>query len=123
MPAAISSRALSAHGVQSPSGSGASAAWQRTHMSLIVRMWADAIVKVERARANVFTLTATSQELSALIAAARLALEVMESDPRAPREALELLGRVVRDYDAALARLQKEDGRPGRPSADSPNDS
>ena len=80
-------------------------------------------MKVERARANVFTLTATSQELSALIAAARLALEVMESDPRAPREAFELLARVVRDYDAALARLQKEDGRPGRPSADSPQDS
>jgi hypothetical protein len=80
-------------------------------------------MKVERARANVFTLTATSQELSALIAAARVALEVMESDPRAPREARELLGRVVRDYDAAVARLQKENGRRGRPSADSPKDS
>ena len=71
-------------------------------------------MKVERTRANVFTLTATSQELSALIAAARLALGVMESDPRAPQEALEQLARVVRDYDAALARLQKEDGRLGR---------
>jgi uncharacterized protein (DUF3084 family) len=63
----------------------------------------------------VFTLTATSQELSALIAAARPALEVMESDPRAPREALELLGRVVRDYDSALARLQKGGRAPGVP--------
>jgi hypothetical protein len=86
-------------------------------------MQADAIVKVTRARANVFTLTATSQELSALIAAARLALEVMEADPRAPRDALELLRGVVRDYDSALARLQKKDGRLGRPSADSPQDS
>jgi hypothetical protein len=80
-------------------------------------------MKVSHTRANVFTLTATSQELSALIAGARLALEVMEEDPRAPRDALELLERVVQDYDGALARLKKEDGRLGRPSADSPQDS
>lgn len=85
-------------------------------------MGADAIVKVTRTRANVFTLTATSQELSALIAAARIALEMMESDLRAPREALDLLRRVVRDYDGALAR-EKENGRVKRPFTDSPQDS
>lgn len=76
-------------------------------------------MKVARTRANVLTLTATSQELSALIAAGRLALDVMKSDPRAPREAMELLAGVLRDYDAALARLTKADGRAPRPS-DSP---
>lgn len=123
MPAEISIRVLSAHAGQRPRGSGASVARQRTHTSEIVRMRADAIVKVTRTRANVFTLTATSQELSALIAAARLALDVMEQDPHAPRDALELLRRVVHDYDGALARLKKEDGRLGRPSADTPQDS
>jgi hypothetical protein len=76
-------------------------------------------VKVARTRANVLTLTATRQELSALIAAGRLALDVMKSDPRAPREARELLAGVLRDYDAALSRLTKADGRSARPS-DSP---
>jgi hypothetical protein len=43
-------------------------------------------------------------------------LDVMRGDPAAPREAAELLEGVLRDYDKALARLRKEDGRPGRPS-------
>jgi mannose/cellobiose epimerase-like protein (N-acyl-D-glucosamine 2-epimerase family) len=73
-------------------------------------------MKVDQLRANVFSVTATGQELSALIAAARLAADVMRADADAPREALDLLERVLRDYDHALARLQKEDGRPERPS-------
>jgi hypothetical protein len=73
-------------------------------------------VKVEQLRANVFAVTATAQELSALIAAGRLAADVMRGDPAAPREALDLLEHVLRDYDQALARLRKEDGRPRRPS-------
>jgi hypothetical protein len=77
-------------------------------------------VKIAWARRNVVTLTATSQELSALIAAGRMALEVMEEDPRAPAEAKELLGSVLRDYDRALARLQKPDGRSSRPPENSP---
>jgi hypothetical protein len=79
-------------------------------------------MKVARTRANVFTLTATSQELSALIAAGRLALEVMASDPRAPRDAKELLAGVLRDYDNALARLPKPDGRSSRPPGDVPGE-
>jgi hypothetical protein len=73
-------------------------------------------MKVERLRPNVFSLTGTSQEISALIAAGRMAVELMRADPRAPREALELLERVLDDYDAALARLRNEDGRTRRPS-------
>ena len=73
-------------------------------------------MKVTRARENVFALTLTGQELSALVAGARMALDMMERDPRAPREAVELLRGVVGDYDDALARLKGPDGRPERPS-------
>ena len=43
-----------------------------------------------------FTLTATSQELSALVAAARMAFEAMRAAPEPPPpEALEVLKRVL----------------------------
>jgi hypothetical protein len=61
-------------------------------------------VKVERTRENIFTVTATSQELSALVAAARMALDAMLDDPHAPAGAIRLLERVLADYDAAIPR-------------------
>jgi predicted methyltransferase len=61
-------------------------------------------VKIEQTRENVFTLTATTQELSALVAASRMALDAMRDDPRAPAEALRILERVLADYDRALNR-------------------
>jgi hypothetical protein len=61
-------------------------------------------MKIERLRENVFTVTATSQELSALIAAARMALDAMLDDPNAPEQAVRLLERVLADYDAAIQR-------------------
>lgn len=61
-------------------------------------------VKVEQIRENAFAVTATSQELSALIAAARMALDAMLDDPHAPPEAIRLLERVLADYDAAIER-------------------
>jgi hypothetical protein len=70
-----------------------------------------AALKLDQIRSNVFTLRATSQELSALVAAARVALDLMRSDPGAPAETLELLTRVLRDYDHALVRHEKADGR------------
>jgi hypothetical protein len=73
-------------------------------------------MKVSRARDNVFALTLTGQELSALVAGARMALDIMEGDPHAPQEAIELLRGVIADYDKALARLKTTDGRSGRPS-------
>ena len=73
-------------------------------------------MKVSRARENVFALTLTGQELSALVAGARMALHIMERDPHAPEEAIELLRGVVGDYDKALGRLKTSDGRSGRPS-------
>ena len=76
-------------------------------------------MKLEQIRPNVFRLTGTSQEVSALIAAGRLALEGMRDDPDAPPQAVEALTRVLRDYDAALGRLREADGRSSRPSGDS----
>jgi hypothetical protein len=64
-------------------------------------------VKLERTRENVFQLSAKAQELSALVGAARMSLEAMEQDERAPRDLVDLLRRILRDYDAALARLSE----------------
>ena len=63
-------------------------------------------MRIERSRENVFTVTATSQELSALVAGARMALEAMRSAPAPPpAEAVEILERVLRDFDLARERL------------------
>jgi hypothetical protein len=69
----------------------------------------------DRARENVFEVALTGQELSALVAGARMALDIMERDPHAPDEAIELLRGVIGDYEEALARLETPDGRPERP--------
>lgn len=61
-------------------------------------------MKLEQTRENVLTLTATTQELAALIAAARMALDAMLDDPNAPMDAVRLLERILADYDAAIAR-------------------
>ena len=63
-------------------------------------------MRIERARANVFTVTATSQELSVLVAAARMALEAMQSAPNPPPpEAVEALRRVLSEFDTARGKL------------------
>jgi hypothetical protein len=69
-------------------------------------------MKLEQIRPNVFRLTATSGELSALVAAARMALDVMRVDPHAPEETVERVGRVLEDYDTARDRLKQSNGRP-----------
>jgi hypothetical protein len=61
-------------------------------------------VRVEAERDNVIVLSMTPQECSALIAAARLALDVMEDDERAPAAARRLLRRTLDSYDAAIGR-------------------
>ena len=63
-------------------------------------------MRIERSRENVFTVTATSQELSALVAGARMALEAMRAAPEPPpREAVEILERVLGEFDLARERL------------------
>jgi hypothetical protein len=67
-------------------------------------------VHIERSRANVFTVVATSQELSALVAGARMALDVMRTAPQdTSSEAAELLERVLGDFDRARGRLDRGD--------------
>jgi hypothetical protein len=52
-------------------------------------------VRIERIRENVFTIEATGQELSALIAGARMAHDLMRASPEsAPADAVEALERV-----------------------------
>jgi len=69
----------------------------------------NASMRIERARENVFTVTATSQELSALVAGARMALEAMRAAPEPPpAEALQILERVLGDFDRARAGLTGE---------------
>jgi hypothetical protein len=66
-------------------------------------------MRLARARENVFTLTATSQELSALVAAARMAYDGMTHSPEPPpREVTDVLERVLRDFDRANERLAEE---------------
>ncbi|MGH2920813.1 MAG: hypothetical protein ACRDKU_01935 [Gaiellaceae bacterium] len=70
-------------------------------------------MKVEQIRPDVFTLVATSHELSLLIAAARMALDFMRDDQNAPPAAIDALERILRDYDAALggSRSEERNGR------------
>ena len=63
-------------------------------------------MRIEQARANVFTVTATSQELSVLVAAARMAFEAMQAAPEPPpAEAVEALRRVLSEFDSAREKL------------------
>jgi hypothetical protein len=65
---------------------------------------------VERTRENVFTVVATGQELSALVAGARMSLEAMRTAPQpAPTDAISVLEAVLRDFDRARARLVDDD--------------
>jgi hypothetical protein len=73
-------------------------------------------MRVRRARENVFEVTATSQELSALVAGARLSLDVIRAAPEANAAAIELLERVLDDFDRARERL----GRPDEPGGGRP---
>lgn len=73
-------------------------------------------MKVTLTRANAATLVATSQELSALVAGARMALAAMDADVDAPpgaRDLGTLLRRVLADYDAALSRARRGAAPPG----------
>jgi hypothetical protein len=70
----------------------------------------DLTMRIERTRENVFTIVASGRELSALVAGARMALDVMRTAPQpVPADALEALERVLRDFDRARERLGRED--------------
>ena len=73
-------------------------------------------MKVERAGQSAFAVTVGAPELSALIAAVRLAADIVESDDTAPAGAAAQLRGLADDFDRAVARLTGTDGRSGRPS-------
>lgn len=72
-------------------------------------------MRLERAGQAGFTLGVTAVELSALIAAVRVASDVLGEDERTPPEAVARLRALLGDYERAAARL----GRPGDQSAGS----
>jgi hypothetical protein len=68
---------------------------------------------VERTRQNVFTIVATGQEISALVAGARMSLEVMRAAPQPPpTDATEMLERVLGDFDRARERMADQEDPP-----------
>jgi hypothetical protein len=71
-------------------------------------------VRIERTRENVFTVEVTGQELSALVAGARMALDAMRDAPHPPpADAVQALERVLGDFDRARARLAGDAGAGG----------
>ena len=66
-------------------------------------------MRLTRTRADVVTLVASRWELAPLAAAARMQLELMRADAHAPASAGDLLAKVLADYDAACARLARQE--------------
>lgn len=69
-------------------------------------------MRIVAATANVVTIAATRQELGVLIAAARMALDVVSADADAPPAARDRLAAVLHDYDAALDTRRPGTGAP-----------
>jgi hypothetical protein len=76
-------------------------------------------VRLERAGQAGFVLGVTAVELSALIAAVRVAAEVLGADERTPPEAVARLQALLGDYERAAARLDRPADRPGDESGGS----
>lgn len=78
-------------------------------------------MRLERAGRGGFVLGVTAVELSALIAAVRLASDVLGADERTPPEAVARLQALLGDYERAAARLDRpgdqSEGSLGPPSA------
>ncbi|TVZ00475.1 hypothetical protein EAS64_38315 [Trebonia kvetii] len=73
-------------------------------------------MRLERAGQAGFVLGVTAVELSSLIAAVRVAADVLDADERTPPEAVARLRVLLGDYERATARLD----RPGDQSGGSP---
>ena len=68
-------------------------------------------MRVVRIREDAYSVTATRRELGALVAAARMAVDILRADPRAPKEPIPLLESVLADWDQAVERADR-DGPP-----------
>ena len=75
-------------------------------------------MRLERAGRAGFTLGVTAVELSSLIAAVRIAADVLEADERTPPEAVMRLRVLLGDYERAAAGLAAD--RPGDQPGGSP---
>ena len=64
-------------------------------------------MRLERAGRAGFTLGVTAVELSSLIAAVRIAADVLEADERTPPEAVMRLRVLLGDYERAAAGLRR----------------
>lgn len=64
-------------------------------------------LRLVRKGQNAFTVTVGAAELSSLIAAVRLAADVLQGDPRTPAQAVEQLRRLLQDYERAAAHLDE----------------
>ena len=66
-------------------------------------------MEVQRGADNLFTVTATGAELSALVAGARMALGLMRRSPdQVPPEVADRLEAIIADYQSAADRLAGE---------------
>jgi hypothetical protein len=70
-------------------------------------------VKLERAGRAAFVLGVSAAELSSLIAAVRIAADMLEADERTPPEAVAGLRALLGDYERAAARLDRAGQQPG----------
>jgi hypothetical protein len=70
-------------------------------------------VKLERAGRAAFVLGVSAAELSSLIAAVRIAADMLETDGRTPPEAVAGLRALLGDYERAAARLDRAGQQPG----------
>ena len=69
-------------------------------------------MRLERAGRAGFVLGVTAVELSSLIAAVRVAADVLDADERTPPDAVARLRALLGDYERATARLDRPaDGR------------
>jgi hypothetical protein len=66
-------------------------------------------MKLARGSRDVFQLTVTALELPSLVAAVRIAADVLAADPRTPPEATARLRTLLADYERAAASLGKAD--------------
>ena len=64
-------------------------------------------MKVERTGHSAFELRVSAVELSSLIAAVRVAVDVLEANEQTPPEAVATLTALLRDYERAAVRLAK----------------
>jgi len=64
-------------------------------------------VRVERKGFAAFELSVSAVELSSLVAAVRVALDVLGANEQTPPEAVATLQALLRDYERAAARLAK----------------